>query len=361
MSLRFGAYFADQYGSRWSKLLDALKQPGQNIAFVNRLAVHPDEISNRMKDHESPWNDVFALQNWPIKGAGRGNVHVFMLSPPKLGITHVGYPPPPADRKSGLLDWYWMDLASLLPPLLLEVEPGHRVLDACSAPGGKSIVLANILFGGDSPPRGQLTCNDKNKNRRIRLASVLQSYLGQSLLGKTTQYVRISGHSADAWWGVSEAYDRILVDAPCSSERHIIHQCSGDVDAIDREDWSVAKCTRLSKLQIRMVLTAFQALKTGGRIVYSTCSLDYKQNDKVIEKVLKKLSGCIHVISHDEQFEHIAGNLPWPIHTNSDGSDSGPPRLDGSLTKTNQGWLALPDECGWGPLYMAVLEKSGNP
>jgi 16S rRNA C967 or C1407 C5-methylase (RsmB/RsmF family) len=246
-----------------------------------------------------------------------------------------------------------MDLASMLPPLMLDVRPGQKILDACAAPGGKSFAIASQLFAPeDQPSTGQLTCNDKSKKRRIRMASVLKSYVKPNLLGH--EKIRFCGQSAEAFWPIRNHYDRILIDAPCSSERHIIHQYKGDIDAIGRQDWSVAKCSRLSKSQIKMIQSALHALKPGGRVVYSTCSLDYKQNDRVIEKICKKFGDNIHVISHDQQFEKLAKEIPLPQERHG----HLPSQRVGYLEKLNKGWIALPDACGWGPLYVSVIEKS---
>lgn len=64
------------------------------------------------------------------------------------------YPQPSKEVESGLLSYYWLDAASLLPPLMLGVQPGQQVLDMCAAPGGKSFVLAQLLFAGTSPGPG---------------------------------------------------------------------------------------------------------------------------------------------------------------------------------------------------------------
>ena len=184
------------------------------------------------------------------------------------------------------------------------------------------------------------------------MATVLRSYVRPDLFGLGK--IRFCGQSAETFWPMKEGYDRILIDAPCSSERHIIHQCKGDIDAIGREDWSVAKCSRLSKSQIRMIQSAFRALKPGGRIVYSTCSLDYKQNDHVIDKVCKKYGDKIHVISHDQRFENLAREIPLPLERQGRSPSQGL----GKLEKLSKGWVALPDECGWGPLYVSVMEKA---
>ena len=123
-----------------------------------------------------------------------------------------GYPPPPADPASGLTTHYWMDAASLLPPLLLGVRPGQAVLDMCAAPGGKSLVLAQLLLGpehaaaagsasgtaraagghgsdsddawgggggeaGGGAYSGSLVANEIDTGRRARLVRVLRSYV----------------------------------------------------------------------------------------------------------------------------------------------------------------------------------------
>lgn len=345
--MRFGAYFAEQYASRWPALLRALSQPSSHVGLLNSFAGGDCGTGTELLGIVSQF-----VRDWPPDECSRGNIRLVTN-----GNTAdcSSYPAPTHDAGSGLLQWYWMDLASLLPPLMLDVHPGQRVYDACAAPGGKSLVLAHMMFGNTvaggqwTGASGFLTCNDSSRSRRIRLNSVIKSYLPSSLLGRG-QHIHLTGQPADSSWGIHEEFDRILVDAPCSSERHIIHQRHGNIDEIDREEWSVAKCRRLSKIQIKMIRRAHEALKVGGRMVYSTCSLDFQQNDKVIEKLKAKLGDKVAIVSHQEGFAGLTAQLPWPFQMSEE--------HDGHLTKTDHGWLALPDSCGWGPLYVSVLEKS---
>lgn len=82
-------------------------------------------------------------------------VCVCVSSPPRFPEPPATYPPPPSCPYTQLKQWYWLDFASVLPPLLLGVAPHHVVLDMCAAPGGKSLVLAMQLLLGQEQEQGQ--------------------------------------------------------------------------------------------------------------------------------------------------------------------------------------------------------------
>ncbi|DBB04375.1 TPA: NOL1/NOP2/Sun domain member 3 [Trebouxia sp. C0004] len=118
------AVFADLYGDRWSLLHRSLSQPTQHVALQNTFATGAH----------------FDYGDWyPSTQLGPIKTH-------SCSEAHESYEQPTSDAQSRLLSWYWLDEASLLPALMLDPKPGHTVLDMCAAPGGKSFMLASMLF-----------------------------------------------------------------------------------------------------------------------------------------------------------------------------------------------------------------------
>ena len=134
-------------------------------------------------------------------------------------------------------------------------------------------------------------------------------------------------------------FDRILVDAPCSSERHFLHDADGSM-------WSRARLKRDAELQGSILRNAVRLLAVGGRLVYATCSLAEEENDGVVKKLL----------AHKRHGSGLA--LVSPL-TNLEGSALAP--LLSGMTRTKCGALMLPDECSFGPLYWAVIERRAPP
>lgn len=215
------------------------------------------------------------------------------------------------------LEPYFLDEASVFAANALGVEPGMDVLDMCAAPGGKSLVIASMLKG-----EGSLQCNDRSPDRRLRLQHVLENSLPESWRSiiKVTGYdgVKFGMHK-------KECYDRILLDAPCSSDRHVLNSPS------HLEVWSVKRVKRLAVEQGSLLASAVDALRPGGELIYGTCALSPLENDAVVAKILKKRKMM--------EFVRIEA-LP-------EGAD-----------RTEFGVHILPDKAhGCGPIYCAKLRK----
>jgi 16S rRNA C967 or C1407 C5-methylase (RsmB/RsmF family) len=218
----------------------------------------------------------------------------------------------------GLQD-YALDEASLYPVKHLDLQPGQRIADLCASPGGKSLAGIFALKG-----EGQWFCNDLSPVRTTRLRAVLFDCVPSEVMAR----VHVSRSDASRW-GIRgqraelAAFDRVLVDAPCSGERHLL------AAPMELARWSAKSSRRLSVRQHALLCSGFDCLRVGGRIVYSTCSISPGENDGVVEKLLKSRAGRARVIMVDER--------------------AGEP--------TAYGHIFLPDVAGSGPIYFSVIEK----
>jgi len=225
-------------------------------------------------------------------------------------------PAVPVAFADALLTPYFLDEGSVIAAQQLPISDGDTVLDMCSAPGGKSLILASKLVNS-----GVLVCNDRSRVRRQRLHKVLTHHLSKERLGR----VLVTGHDATRW-GLYEQnrYDAILLDAPCSSERHVLH----DQSALAQ--WSPARTKHLAVQQFAMLASALEAVKIGGHILYSTCSISPLENEEVIGRLDKKRSG---------RYEEI------PLSVTSS-------------ENRRHGSIILPDTAeGRGPLYFCLIRR----
>ncbi|MBX2988927.1 MAG: RsmB/NOP family class I SAM-dependent RNA methyltransferase [Bdellovibrionaceae bacterium] len=295
---RFEAFHRDAHGDRWPALRAALLQPERQILRLNAFA-----------------GDAAASRFASLKPCGEWG---FWQSPEA--------PLAPERRGGDLLDVYIMDPASVAAATALEARPGERIVDLCAAPGGKTLIVAEALRG-----RGELISNDASPDRRERLTKVLRQYVPRDV---REGHVFVAGKDG-ARFGLLEpgAFDRVLLDAPCSGERHLL----GNPSAM--AEWSPRRSENLAVRQYSLLSAAWLAVKAGGRIVYSTCSISPRENDAVVARLLKKKKAGVKVRRPD------TGAI-WPEE------------IRALAEETEHGWRFLPDRGGIGPIYLAVLEKA---
>jgi 16S rRNA (cytosine967-C5)-methyltransferase len=218
--------------------------------------------------------------------------------------------PVPVERLPGFAegDVSVQDASAQYAALLLDVQPGSRVLDACAAPGGKT---AHILEIADA----DLTALDNDASRLERVQSNLERlHLNAKVL---------CGDAAvpDAWWdGV--AYDRILADVPCSASGVVRRH--PDIKWLRRPD----DIARFAARQSEILDALWQPLAIDGKLLYVTCSVFREENHEQIERFLARHRDARHL------------TLPGP-HTNAQ-------QLAGQI---------LPDEQHDGFFY-ALLQKA---
>ncbi|HIQ29890.1 MAG TPA: RsmB/NOP family class I SAM-dependent RNA methyltransferase [Candidatus Caldiarchaeum subterraneum] len=196
----------------------------------------------------------------------------------KIPWTRYGYYVEPKDRIAETLEHmlglvYMQGPVSMLVAEVLDVKHGDRVLDLCAAPGSKSTQIGQYLENS-----GALVANDISYERIKALSSNLQR-CGVVNVIITLKDGRMFGRR------YPDTFDKVLVDAPCSS-----------LGIISR-DWSIAKrwrgriSERMSRLQLGLITSGFDALKPGGTLVYATCTLHPLENEWVIDQLLERRSG----------------------------------------------------------------------
>lgn len=156
---------------------------------------------------------------------------------------------------------------------LLGVRPGDTVLDACAAPGGKTVLLAEAM-----QDHGRLIATDVQADRVARLRENVER-LGLSCV--TPLQADLADAAALAALA-PEGFDRVLLDAPCSNTGVLRRR----PDA--RWRFSAERLHALSALQRRLLDAAWPLLKPGGRLVYSTCSLEHEENDAPVDGLLDR-------------------------------------------------------------------------
>ena len=187
--------------------------------------------------------------------------------------------PSPAPNSLNTLNYYCLDGGSLLPVLALDLRPGHSVLDMCAAPGGKSLAMLQTMYPS------VLTCNDIDYSRIRRLISVFDQYLGKDDgiggIRKCVNMTRRCGTELSDYG----AYDRVLVDAPCYSDRHSVTSDEGNIFV----KTEIKNRLKMPEKQSDLLKNGLKHLAPGGSLVYSTCTMSPIQNDGVVHKVLSEL------------------------------------------------------------------------
>lgn len=282
----FNQFYASMYGERWPRLKEALLAPKKHVAILNPFS-------------------KFKFPEEPLTVTGISFIHDVKESFPQPEKTEEGY-----------LNYYLMDAASILPVEALDLKPGEKVVDLCAAPGGKSLLCALKLQN-----QGLLVSNDRSAARRARIHRIFDDYLPKSEQKNHT----VTAHDASKWSLYQKSiYDKVLLDAPCSSERHVLE------DSKELSLWAQGRTKAIAISQFAMLASALDIVKVGGTVVYSTCALSQLENDDIIRKLYAKRPG---------RFELIRKEFPF-----------GEP--------TEFGWQVLPDNTGWGPFYLAVVKRT---
>lgn len=204
------------------------------------------------------------------------------------GFFHLEGPLPNDLLAAGKI--YIQDPATRHAVDLLDPQPGERVLDACAAPGGKAFLIAARM----ATSRG-LFCTDSNERRLPRLRGNLARLHAPDAVIELHDWTQ---PPRQEWRG---AFDAILLDVPCSNTGVIRRR----VDV--RWRLAAADVERITGMQGRILRNALPCLKPGGRLVYSTCSIERDENLGVVETLLAE--------QPEWELRAVRDALPFRDHT----------------------------------------------
>lgn len=232
---------------------------------------------------------------------------------------------------------YFLDSASVLAALTLPLDGAKKILDMCAAPGGKTLVLARRMESD-----AELFSNELSFERKCRLERVVSEHLLPAVKAR----VKITcGDGALLCKKQDAIYDAILLDAPCSSERHVLSSPKY------LQEWSPARVRSLAMRQWSLLSSAFRILKSGGFLLYSTCAISDEENSCVAKRLIEKFKGKVRAVEFDEirilqesnakKFPELFSKIEFP-----------------SFEKNEFGFSVLPDaQKNSGPIYFFLAEK----
>lgn len=239
-------------------------EPARIYVRANRLRVTPGEL----------------IESFP--GAKLVDGHPDCLEVERLPLSWIS---------SGVA--YVQDPSTLLACDLLDPKAGEMVLDACAAPGGKAGYLAQKMEN-----QGSLVACDYDK---LRLARLEQNLVRLGVSNATIVLTDWLQHSSPF---KPETFDAILVDAPCTNTG-VIRRRTDVRWRLTPQDFP-----RMQHLQGRIVKATIQFLKSGGRLVYSTCSIEPEENERVVD----------YINQHVPELRFVEARSSMPIHDHLDGA-----------------------------------------
>jgi 16S rRNA (cytosine967-C5)-methyltransferase len=241
-----------ELGTKWEKELEALNEEAKVVLRVNTIRISRNELQKQLQELENISTD--APTDFPDALLLEERQNIFTRQQFKDGLFEV------------------QDGGSQLIAPFLQVKPGMRVIDACAGAGGKTLHLAALMQN-----KGRIIALDteewkldelKKRGRRAGVANV------ETRLIESSKTIKRLENSAD----------RLLLDVPCSG----LGVLKRNPDA--KWKMSLDFIEQVKELQQRILADYSSMVKTGGEMVYSTCSLFPSENEKQVETFLKNQS-----------------------------------------------------------------------
>ena len=292
---RFADKFKEILGSDFSRLEQSYNEKPSKGLWANSHKIASGKLKEKLE-----------LKGWKLEQL-EFNENAFRLakSPDRPGLT--------GEFEYGLFNL--QDIAAMVPAVLLNPEEGASVLDCCAAPGTKTLQLSTMMKG-----TGHITAFDEERKRYKALKTVVIKFGAKNVNAIHQSFLSTPE---------GRKFKFILLDAPCSGEGFAVKMHEA------MKAWSPAAVKRKSELQKRMILRAFDLLETGGKLVYSVCTMSPEECEEVVQRLVEKRPEAelvkleIKGLAYSEglrqyngkDFSGIAGNCMriWPWQNNTQG------------------------------------------
>ena len=239
---------SEQYGDEAIRIAEALNEPSEVYLRANTLKADRDEVIRR-------------LAEYGIEGRGAEENSEAILAKGSGIVSCELY-------RQGF--YTIQSLSSMIAVKALGPEPGSRVLDLCAAPGGKTGYMAELMGN-----KGSITACDVHPHR-LMLTQAAMKRLGVSICALEERDAAVYDES------LKESFDFVLADVPCSG----LGVTSSKPELKLTAD--PAEFEELIGIQKKILTNAFRYVKPGGRLEYSTCTLNKNENEAVVKHVLSK-------------------------------------------------------------------------
>ncbi len=246
----------EQYGDEAFRIAEALNEPSEVFLRVNTLMTDRDDLIKRLAEYGIEGHGV-EENSEAIRASGSGIVSCELY---RQGFYTI------------------QSLSSMIAIKALNPEPGSKVLDLCAAPGGKTGYMAELMGN-----KGSITACDIYPHR-LMLTQAAMKRLGVSICATEERDAAAYDDS------LSESFDYVLADVPCSGLGVIASkpEIKMTTDPSAYED--------LISTQKSILTNALRYLKPGGRLEYSTCTLNKNENENVVKQVLSNMDTCSSII-----------------------------------------------------------------
>ena len=256
MSKEVFSLLSEQYGDEAIRIAEALNEPSQVYLRVNTLKADRDEIIRKLAEYGIEGRGA-EENSEAIRASGSGIVSCELY---RQGFYTI------------------QSLSSMIAVKALKPEPGSRVLDLCAAPGGKTGYMSELMGN-----EGSITACDVHPHR-LMLTQAAMKRIGVSICALEERDAAVHDASLD------ESFDYVLADVPCSGLGVIASKPEIKLTA------DPSQYDSLTEIQKSILSNAIRYLKPGGKLEYSTCTLNKNENEEVVKQVLSKEGTSVRVI-----------------------------------------------------------------